>query len=139
MFVNFLIKIFISKARPDVILNLLVENREGLMLETLPQNTFPSDHAAMAFAIATSSLVWGIKNKDKTFILWSLPLYVMACIMGAGRIMIGIHRPTDILMGIIVGIITPLLLLKTEIYGWLYKYLIKPLIRLQERLRKKLF
>ena len=81
MAVNALIKLIFTKTRPDVLLDLAFENREGLVLETLPKNTFPSDHAAMAFSIATASLARGIHTKNKAFMLRSIPLYVMAMTM----------------------------------------------------------
>ena len=81
VFVNLIIQIFVEKTRPDVILELFVENRDALFLEHLPSDTFPSDHAAMAAAIATTTLLRGIKNDDKRFILMSLPLILFAVIM----------------------------------------------------------
>jgi membrane-associated phospholipid phosphatase len=58
-----------------------VKNRDALFLQHLPADTFPSDHAAMAAAIATVTLLWGFKNKDKTFIMMSLPLILFAIVM----------------------------------------------------------
>ncbi len=138
MLVNFVIKLIFTKTRPDVLLDLLYENREWLVLETLPKNTFPSDHAAMAFAIATATMIRGIKKERKHLIyLWVL-LYVMACIMAFGRIMIGIHWPTDIIAGVVVGVVTPLILFYQPIQWSLDKHIIQPLITIQEWLRKVL-
>lgn len=139
MFVNVIIQTFVTKARPDVVLELFVENRDALVLESLPKDTFPSDHAAMAAAIATVTLMWGLRHKDKTFIMFSLPLILFAILMGFGRITVGIHWPTDILVGTIVGIIVSLLVFEKHIFAWLRKHVFTWIIQFQEWIWEKIF
>jgi len=132
IFVNLIVQLFVEKVRPDVVLDLFVNGRDNLLLENIPASTFPSDHAAMAAAIATTTLLWGIKNKDKKFLWMSVPLALFAIIMGFGRITVGIHRPTDILVGTIVGIIVSLILFQKNIIGRLKKYLFRWIVDLQK-------
>jgi len=139
MFVNVVIQSFVNKARPDVVLDLFVNGRDALLLQDLPTNTFPSDHAAMSAAIATVTLLWGIKNKDKKFIWISLPLALFAIIMWFGRMTVGIHRPTDILAGTIIWIIVSLFIFQKNIFARLRKYLFKWIINFQEFVWEKIF
>lgn len=59
---------------------------------------FPSDHATASFAIATAILL-----RHRT---WGAGLLVMAAILAAGRVAIGVHYPTDVLAGAALGAIT---------------------------------
>lgn len=58
--------------------------------------SFPSDHTSVAFAIALTLFFF---NKR----IGSCALLIALCI-GIGRIAVGVHYPSDILAGIIVGI-----------------------------------
>ncbi len=139
VFVNILIQMFIVKARPDVVLDMFLESREWLFLQTLPKDTFPSDHAALAAAIATVTLMRGLKHKDKLFVRLSFPFILFAIIMGLGRITVGIHRPTDIIVWTIVGILVWLLVFCTPILKFLRNVIFKWIIHIQEWLWEKVF
>ena len=136
--VNFVIKIFVEKTRPDVVLDLILENREWLLLEKIPTSTFPSDHMSVATAVATATLMRWLHHKNKFFKRIALPLYLFAMIMWIGRIMIGIHRPTDIIMGLLVGVLTPLIMFHKNIYQRLKKAVFQPLINVQNYLWKEM-
>jgi undecaprenyl-diphosphatase len=60
-------------------------------------SSFPSDHAALFFALATG--VWCVWRKGGT----ALFLYV-AAIICLPRIYLGIHYPTDVLAGAVLGL-----------------------------------
>jgi hypothetical protein len=67
-------------------------------------------------SIAVATLVWGLmKNpakdgtRDRSFIWMSIPLFAFSLIMCFCRIAGGIHWPTDIIAGMIVGVVVPLL------------------------------
>jgi len=62
--VNLVIQFFGQKARPDT----AILNKSHLLLPHIPTDSFPSDHAAVSAAIAMSTMLRGIKNKDPFFI-----------------------------------------------------------------------
>lgn len=103
--VNIGIQLFSTKQRPDQVLDLWFSKKEDLLLyDFLPQGSFPSDHASVAFAIATATLIWGLYRKKPLFVWLSVPLYLGGVVMSIARVWIGIHWPTDVLAGLIVGI-----------------------------------
>jgi undecaprenyl-diphosphatase len=59
-------------------------------------NSFPSDHAALAFALAT---VIYLQNRR-----WGIYAYVFAGLIGFGRILVGVHYPGDVIVGAAIGI-----------------------------------
>jgi len=139
IFVNVLVQMFVEKVRPDVILNLFVEWREALLLDTLPKNTFPSDHAAMAAAIATVSLIWGFKEKNKVIIWVGFVMSIFAVVMWFGRITMGIHWPTDILVGTLIGVAFSFLIFQKHVLSLLRKTIFRWIVDFQEWLWEKVF
>lgn len=63
----------------------------------LSQYSLPSAHTALAFGIAFACL-WGAKRPMDVFI----PI-LFASLVGLGRVLVGVHYPTDVLAGICVG------------------------------------
>lgn len=59
--------------------------------------SFPSGHAAFFFAMATTIYLYNKK--------WGIGFFVAALLMNISRIVAGVHYPSDILGGMIVGII----------------------------------
>lgn len=60
--------------------------------------SFPSGHAALFFAMAAAIYFYNKK--------WGLLFFAAALVMGIARIVAGIHYPSDILAGAIVGILS---------------------------------
>jgi undecaprenyl-diphosphatase len=56
---------------------------------------FPSDHATAAFAIAAAVML-----RDR---VWGSALLVVACAVAIGRVAIGVHYPSDVLAGALLG------------------------------------
>lgn len=56
---------------------------------------FPSDHATAAFAIACAVML-----RDRAL---GLPLLVLAALVSAGRVALGLHYPSDVLAGALLG------------------------------------
>ncbi len=57
--------------------------------------SFPSEHAAMYAALAFS--IGALRPS------WSIPMAVLALLVGLSRIILGVHTPLDILGGFAVG------------------------------------
>ena len=55
--INYSIKLFVSEPRPYHVLNLAINPKESLLLNTIPVDSFPSDHAAVGLTIALSTLI----------------------------------------------------------------------------------
>ena len=60
-----------------------------------PDPSFPSDHAAAAFAIAFGVLAFSRYG--------GLAFLAVATLIGLSRIALGLHYPTDVLAGLLVG------------------------------------
>lgn len=67
-------------------------------------NSFPSGHAAFFFALATAVFLFHRK--------WGIAYFAVAVIIVLSRIVAGVHWPSDILGGVIVGVGSALLILK---------------------------
>jgi len=131
--VNYIIKTFIQQPRPYDILNLTINPKESLILHSLPTDSFPSDHAAVGIAIALTLLILWYRQQDKKMILTWRVFIVFALTMNICRITIGVHRPTDILGGTIIGIIVAILSTNKTIFNRCVDTIYNPLITFQEK------
>jgi len=132
---NMLVQVFLIKDRPDVVMDLLYQKREDLILyDYLPEASFPSDHATMSMAIAVATLLWGLRYKKKGYVYFSVFLFVISLIMGYARISIGIHWPTDVIGGYVVGIAVPVVLFLPKIYTWVKRWVIDTVIWVEEKI-----
>lgn len=84
-----------------------VENHVNLLLDKASEPSFPSGHAAFYFAIATVIYFY---NKKLGIIF-----FTASVLMGLSRIFGGVHWPSDILAGALVGIFS----------GWLVARIFK--------------
>lgn len=132
MLFNIFLQFFFDKVRPNVLLWLDFEKIETVLHKYLPESSFPSDHAAMSFGIAIWSILWWIRNKDKKFVWIGWVFLFFGLIMWISRVMVWVHRPTDIIAWFIVGILVPIVLFQKTIYKILKKILIKPIINIQK-------
>jgi membrane-associated phospholipid phosphatase len=73
-------------------------------------------------------------NEGKGLIFFWYFLIACALMMWFCRIITVIHRPSDILGGIIIGTAIPLLLTWKPLFKHLKTYLITPLVKFQERI-----
>ena len=69
----------------------------ALLIEHRLDSTFPSKHAAVAFAIA-----FGIFLEKKKLGAW---LLVLAFSVALSRVIVGVHYPSDVFAGAVIGMI----------------------------------
>lgn len=90
--VNFTIKPLVSRPRPW----LVIENFINLTPEHDP-NSFPSGHTNAAFAFALAVCMSAPRRWMK------VAAVCMAVVMGLSRLYVGVHFPSDVLMGAVIG------------------------------------
>lgn len=66
-----------------------------LLIHHAPDSSFPSDHATLAFAIAT--VLAGLGP------LWGWLLVAFGALVAVARVFVGVHWPTDVLAGALLG------------------------------------
>lgn len=94
-----IIRWILPRARP------FVENQVDLLISQNPQeSSFPSGHATFYFALATVVYFY---NK-KLGILF----FIGSVLMGLARVFSGVHWPSDIIGGALVGVISAWLVVK---------------------------
>ena len=91
--VNVLIKPLARRRRPDRARALVPSARQVAMPRS---RSFPSGHAAAAFAFATGA--------GRVLPLAGPPLVVLAGLVGYSRIHTGVHYPVDVLVGALCGV-----------------------------------
>jgi len=91
------VRFFVERSRPFITHNLphLLENTS---------NSFPSGHTITIFSLATATYFF---NKKLSYFL-----FISGLLIGMGRVMGAVHYPSDILGGIILGVITGTLIYK---------------------------
>ena len=97
---NLMLKNIIARPRPyDMI--------EGLKtLVAAPTDfSFPSGHTASSFAAATVLFLTLPKK-------YGIPAIILAALMGFSRLYIGVHYPTDVLAGLISGVLIAIITVK---------------------------
>ena len=114
--VNFTIKPLMARERPW----LVIEGFLNLVEEKDP-NSFPSGHTNAAFAFALALCMAAPKRWMK------ITAVCMAVVMGLSRLYVGVHFPSDVLAGALIGSLCGLL------GAWVVKIAWE---RLEPRLRK---
>jgi len=94
---DLLIFIFWRRPRPFVSHSDLISLPNFTYDDIERMSSFPSSHTYIAFAIATSVFLYGHRRLGTV-------LFVLAIALAIGRIGIGLHYPSDILGGAILGI-----------------------------------
>lgn len=94
---NIVLKPLVDRVRP-------YEIYEGLVLigKKAKDASFPSGHTAASVASAVA-LSFHLRKR------WSIPLIIFALMIGFSRLYIGIHHPTDVLFGIVDGLLLALI------------------------------
>ncbi|MDR3293618.1 MAG: phosphatase PAP2 family protein [Clostridiales bacterium] len=90
--VNLTMKPLLMRERPFSV------NPDILLLVKAPGDySFPSGHSATAFAFAAAVF---FMNKK-----WGIPAFIVAALVALSRLYLYVHYPTDVLAGILIGII----------------------------------
>ncbi|MGI9861251.1 undecaprenyl-diphosphatase [Moorella naiadis] len=76
-----------------------VHNHVKLLIPHAPDSSFPSDHAALAWA-----LTWSARSKGLHYGLMVLSLVIMIA-----RVYVGVHYPADVIGGAVVGIVASII------------------------------
>lgn len=97
-----LIRFFYHRPRPFEVLEGVRVLQHQLFGSATGVGSFPSGHAALAFAVATAFFFY--------YPRLSILFFLAALSVGGGRIAAGVHWPSDILGGAVVGIVTTILL-----------------------------
>ncbi|MCX6706551.1 MAG: phosphatase PAP2 family protein [Candidatus Woesearchaeota archaeon] len=87
-----LISLFYFRPRP------FMDHTVNLIVNRLSDSSFPSNHASVSFAIATSIFFYDRKL--------GIIAFVMAGLIAVSRVFVGVHYPFDILIGSIIGILS---------------------------------
>ena len=103
--IRYAFKIGIKRQRPYEALEHVYTDH----LESADAYSFPSGHTTGAFALATL-LVLRYPNRPEVFI----PAIVWAGLVGYGRIYFGLHYPTDVLGGALIGAGSSLLIYRYQ-------------------------
>jgi undecaprenyl-diphosphatase len=93
-----LIRFFHERTRP------FVENNVNLLLTHSATSSFPSGHAAFFFALSTVVYLYN-KKTGFLFLLTSL-------LISVSRVFAGMHWPSDVLAGAVIGVIVGWLVVK---------------------------
>lgn len=97
IFTNLTLKPLIARTRPWV----AIPELTALIVENDPLS-FPSGHTCAAFASAVT-LCWALPKKYRSF---KIAILFLAVFMGFSRLYVGVHYPSDVLAGAIVGTIS---------------------------------
>lgn len=99
------IKYSVMRFRPHELAGAILRQDPGMSGATDP--SFPSGHTAIAFMIATFL--------SARYPKWSILFYFLACLIGITRIYLGLHYPSDVIVGAIIGVLT------TSVVIWIGK------------------
>lgn len=91
---NVVLKNLVARTRPYD-----VNTGVQLLVARLHDYSFPSGHTAASFASVAALYLAGEKK------LWK-PVLVLACLIATSRLYLYVHYPTDVLGGILVGVVS---------------------------------
>jgi undecaprenyl-diphosphatase len=93
--ITFGLKNIVKRERPYKVLSNVNYDGSKFLLD---RYSFPSGHSAISFAMATSLT---LRYPDKPVLITGVYLY--STIISLGRIYLGVHYPSDVLAGLLIG------------------------------------
>lgn len=90
--VNVILKNAFARTRPYIIFESLIS-----LVGEESDFSFPSGHSAISFSVATVILLCLPKK-------FGIPAIVLAFLISVSRLYVGVHYPTDVICGILIGI-----------------------------------
>ena len=97
---NLIIKNLVGRIRPYD----MIEGLE-LIIERQWDSSFPSGHTASSFAVAFAFFLKAPKK-------YGIPALVLAALIGFSRLYVGVHYPSDVLCGMIIGMLSAFIAVK---------------------------
>lgn len=94
-----LIRLCWSRSRP------FIENNVNVLINHAPTPSFPSGHAAFYFALSNVIFLYHNKRVGIFF-------FIASFLVSISRVFIGVHWPSDILAGAIIGLFSGWLIVK---------------------------
>ena len=94
LIINVTLKGLVARPRPFVVNEAIVP----LVTDVSPYRSFPSGHSGGSFAAMFALYKWVPKKVG-------IPALVLAALVALSRLYVGVHYPTDILIGCVVGFI----------------------------------
>ena len=88
---NVWLKPMVARTRPYDLLGY------EILVRRLGDYSFPSGHTSASFAAATA--LYAIDRR------WGTAAYILAVLIGFSRLYLGVHFPTDVLAGAVIGIL----------------------------------
>ena len=95
---NVVLKPLIDRTRPYYVLDYTP------LIPPVGDPSFPSGHTSASFAAATA--IYAINKK------WGIAAYIFAAVMGFSRLYLGVHFPTDVLAGALVGTAAAMIMIR---------------------------
>ncbi len=87
----------LSAVSAYIIKNLVARPRPAVDATAVTSGSMPSGHAVFAFMAATV-ISWKLKGTRWWF-------YLLALIVGISRLVLGVHYPSDVLVGAVIGVL----------------------------------
>ena len=101
LIINVALKELVARPRPFVVNELI----QPLITNVSPYRSFPSGHSGGSFAAMFALYKWVPKKVG-------VPALILASLVALSRLYVGVHYPTDIIAGCIIGFICSVLAYK---------------------------
>lgn len=98
LIINVVLKVLVARPRPFVVNELITP----LITNVSPYRSFPSGHSGGSFAAMFALYKWVPKKIG-------IPALILAAMVALSRLYVGVHYPTDIIGGCIIGFICSVL------------------------------